>query len=130
MKKTKWILVAFVLALTFLGCSDGSVSKDVLDGTTWGISAQEVFFETEYTIVATVKFTSPDIEWTYSYTPAPSAEVAAYFPTLVKGTYTVSGNNVLISPEGYDEELNATISGNKLTFPGEEGEPDIVYTKK
>ncbi|MDR0683826.1 MAG: hypothetical protein LBF83_01675 [Spirochaetaceae bacterium] len=128
MKKIQFIglpVLVLVFGLTLIGCDNGSTSKDVLDGTTWGSTATENFSGTDYTITGTMKFVSPDFELKLSYIPDPPEA----FPTLTKGTYIVSGNNVTISPEG-GGELKGTISGNKLTFIFEDGEPDVVYTKK
>jgi hypothetical protein len=123
-------VVVLVAGLTFGSCDNGtSTSKDVLDGTTWESSSQEEVFDTEYTITGTLKFDSPDFELSFSYTPTPAADVAQYFPLLVKGTYTIADNNATLSLE-VGGELNGTISGNNITFPGGEGEADIIYTKK
>ena len=115
------LVFSFVLA----GCDHGSSSKDILDGTTWGNTSTENVAGTDYTIMGIMEFTSPDFELKFSYIPDPPEA----FPTLVKGTYTVSGNNVTISLEG-GGELKGTISGNTFTLPGDDGEPDIIYTKK
>jgi hypothetical protein len=119
-------VVVLTIGLVLGGCDNGSTSKNVLDGTTWESSAQEEVAGTEYIITGTLKFDSPDFEWRWSYTPEAGTE---NFPALMKGTYTVSSNVVTLSLEG-GVEMNATISGNSITFPGGEGEDDIIYTKK
>jgi hypothetical protein len=120
------LVFGFVLA----GCDDGSNSKDVLNGTAWESISTEEIAGTSYTITGNIQFTSPCFEWKFTYSPALPDEIAAAAPTLMQGTYTVSGSTVTLKIIPGDIELQGTLFANELRLEGDEEEPDVIYTRK
>jgi hypothetical protein len=123
------LVSGFILA----GCNHGNSSKDALDRTAWEAIETGEILGTSYTTTINLKFTSPNYEMSFIYTPALPAEIAATAPTLIQDMYTVSGSTVKLKlPEGYPmAEFYGTFSANELRLEGdEEGEPDTVFSKK
>jgi hypothetical protein len=122
------------------GCDNGTTSTDadVLDGTAWEITITEDFFGDgiEYTLTTGIIFNSPNmLEW-YNYTPEIPEVYINYAPKIIKGTYTVSGNDLTLSLtsslpelEGLPDKVYGVIDGDRLIF-AEEGEGSSVYIKQ
>jgi hypothetical protein len=85
---------------------DENVEDVELDGTTWS------YLDEDGTIVLT--FSSTNFTWSKT-----AAEGRPPAETYIKtGTYSVSGNNVTLTPSDDSATLTLTSSGNTLTLIG------------
>jgi predicted small secreted protein len=138
--------MGFVLAvgMVLAACDNGNTSAgaDVLDGTAWEITiANEQLLgslgdNTEFTITAGVIFNSPNFVWWYTFTPGIPELYTNYVPKLIKGTYTVSGNDVTISVDTSLPEIaglpgrtsSGVIEGNRIAF--QDHDETVYYDKQ
>jgi hypothetical protein len=134
------LVLVLVFGLTLVGCDNGTTSTDVLDGTAWEITSTDELFvsfgdNTEYTTTAGVIFNSPNLMWWYTYTPNIPEQYANYVPRIIKGTYTVSGNDLTISVSNLLPELglggrvvSGVIEGAQIAF--QDHEETVMYDKQ
>jgi hypothetical protein len=98
-----------ILSIEVDTSSTNNEPKDVLDGTTWVASTVINNFVLE--------FKSPNFTLT----------ATGSNPGTVKGTYTVSNNNVTITGNGYSR--TGILSGTMLTMPDDWGDP-LYFVKQ
>lgn len=114
----------FTIPLFFVGCSSEDDDSDSLDGTVW-VADSSI---DEISAVITLTFRKSSFEMsgeTINYTPKMTIEVA--------GTYTYSGNKVILIADGIDpseNEMTFTINGNKMTSSPDENGDSVIFTKK
>ena len=96
-------VIVAVIGFSMTGCPEEE--KDELDGTTWEYSVSAGGVSMAYTIT----FNSPNFTMTVT-----SAGVSQ----TQKGTYSVSGDTVTLTPEGGGTEVTGKISGDTLTIQG------------
>jgi uncharacterized lipoprotein YehR (DUF1307 family) len=103
-------VIVAVIGFSMTGCPEEE--KDELDGTTWEYSVSQGGVSGAYTIT----FNSPNFTMTVT--------VAGVSQTAQKGTYSVSGDTVTLTPEGGGTAATGKISGNKLKIG------EMEFTKK
>ena len=137
MKKLFAILAATVaVALCLVSCNKngGSTIGGGLNGTTWVTS--ETYEEEGVSVTETLTLSFQATTWTIKIKATYLGQ--SYEEALGGGSYTYSGNTVTLTGKdeetGKDETIQGTISGNKMTFTGDElgfnGSKSITFTKQ
>jgi hypothetical protein len=138
------MVVVVAVGVALAGCDNGTTSTDadVLDGTAWEITmADEQLLgslgdNTEFSITAGVIFNSPNFVWWYTFSPGIPEMYTNYVPRLIKGTYTVSGNDITILVDSSIPEIaglqgrtsSGVIEGNRIAF--QDHDETVYYDKQ
>jgi hypothetical protein len=137
-------LVVVVVGMALVGCDNGTTSTgaDVVDGTAWETTLVDEQLlvslgdNTKFTITAGVIFNSPNFLWYYTFSPGIPEMYTNYVPKLIKGTYTVSGNDVTILVDSSLPDItglpgqtsSGVIEGNRIAF--QDHDETVYYDKQ